>query len=209
MAFSFEPIRARRVFIGVCVLALAVWGCSSVSSPPDRFYDLKVRTSDGGAGACHVPGVLVVNRPQADALIDELGLVYRPEEDSPQLRRHVYHLWADPPTLMIQSELAAYLKKRGVADTVVTPGLRARADYALNGNIAEMHRVLGEDPTIVLALDLNLVRLRDRKVLVQSAGVVTLPAPDVAAATQAYGVAATSLFDQFLATCQRDLAASK
>ena len=137
-----------------------------------------------------------------------MGLVYRPAPGSPELRRHVYHLWADPPTVMIQTELAAYLRTVGVADTIITPNVRARADFALNGRIVDMHRVMGDQPHVSLAIDLSLIRLRDRKVLVQSSGIQTLPAADVASAVQAYEVAALALFDAFLEDCQRVLKAS-
>lgn len=198
--------RLVACFLGV---VLAGWGCSTASSPPDRFYDLTIASRKGGAGACRLPGVLLVNRPVADALTDERGMVFRPEGGSVELRRSAYHLWVDPPTILIQNQLAAYLKNRGVADTVVTPDLRSRADYALNGRIVEMFRSLGSPPTITLALDLSLVRLHDRRVLVQSSGVETQPAADFDQAVRAYEAAASSLFDAFLVECQNKLAASE
>ena len=199
----------RRTGIAVAlVLALGSGGCTSVASPPDRFYNLSIAEPSSGAGSCRLPGVLLVNRPVGNSLTGELGLVYRPEPGSPELRRHVYHLWAEPPTVMIQAELAAYLRKLGVADTIITPNVRARADYALNGRLVDMHRVMGDQPHINLAIDLSLVRLRDRKVLVQSSGVQALPAADIASAVKAYELAALALFDGFLEDCQRVLKAS-
>lgn len=190
-------------------LALAAGGCSVAPMPPDRFYHLGVVGASSPAGACRLPGVLLVNRPTADSLTDERSMVYRPAGDTKELRRSDYHLWVDPPTILIQNRLVTYLQKRGVSDTVVTPGLRAQADYALSGRIVEMHRSLGNPPTITLAMDLSLLRLRDRRVLVQSSGIETQSAASIDEAIRAYESAASNLFDAFVAECQSRLSASE
>jgi len=199
---------ARLLGVFALGLALVALGCSVAPMPPDRFYHLDVVGASSPAGACRLPGVLVVNRPTADSLTDERSMVYRPAGDTKELRRSDYHLWVDPPTILIQNRLVAYLQKRGVSDTVVTPGLRAQADYAVSGRIVEMHRSLGDPSTITLAMDLSLLRLRDRRVLVQSSGVETQPAASIDEAIGAYETAAANLFDAFVAECQARLSAS-
>lgn len=196
---------ARLLGVFALGLALASVGCSVAPMPPDRFYHLGAVGSSSPAGACRLPGVLVVNRPIADSLTDQRSMVYRPAGDTQELRRSDYQLWVDPPTVLIQNRLVSYLKRRGVADTVVTPDLRAQADYALSGRIVEMHRSLGDPSTITLAMDLSLLRLKDRRVLVQSSGVETRPASSIDEAIPAYESAAANLFDTFVAECQSRL----
>lgn len=205
----FRRDRAARLLGTVALgLALVSWGCSVAPMPPDRFYPLGVVGASSPAGACRLPGVLVVNRPTADSLTDQRKMVYRPAGQSEELRRSDYFLWVDPPTALIQSRLVSYLQKRGVSETIVTPDLRAQADYALSGRIVEMHRSLGDSPTITLALDLSLLRVSDRQVLVQSSGVETRPAATIDDAIRAYESAAADLFDGFVAECQSRLSAS-
>jgi len=200
--------RVVWLLVGALGLACSGWGCSVAPMPPDRFYDLSRVATQSDAGACRVPGVLVVNRPVANSLTDERTMVFRPDRESPELRRSVYDLWVDPPTVLLQDRLAAYLGKRGVAATVVTPDLRAHADYALSGRVVEMYRSLGNSPSVTLALDLTLVRLRDHRVLVQSSGTETLPAADIDQAVRGYEIAASNLFEAFVMECQSELAGS-
>jgi ABC-type uncharacterized transport system auxiliary subunit len=197
--------RFRVVRLAASLGVVAALGCASTASPPDRFYPLLVAAPTVGAGACRVEGVLQVNRPVADATTDQRNLVYQPDPTSAELRRHTFHLFTDVPSLLFQDELASYLRKAGVAPTVVTPDLRARADYALNTRIVTLHRVLGDPARAEIGIELSLVRLRDRKVLVQATESASLLAPDVESAVAAYGAAAGTLFDAFLRDCSRQL----
>ena len=207
------PIQRNAIarFLGVLALALALAsaGCSVAPMPPDRFYHLGAVGASSPAGACRLPGVLVVNRPTADSLTDQRSMVYRPAGDTQELRRSDYYLWVDPPTVLIQNRLVSYLQQRGVSDTVVTPDLRAQADYALSGRIIEMHRSLGDPATITLAMDFSLLRLKDRRVLVQSSGTETRAAASIDEAIPAYESAAANLFDAFVAECQSRLSVSQ
>ena len=138
---------------------------------------------------------------QADGLLRERPLLYSGSGASHEVQQHNYHYWTDAPPRMLQEQLVAYLRRSGIATSVVTPDLRVRADYQVSGKIKRLERLLGGGPPrVFVEMELALVRLSDNSlVLVDS---FTEQEPDsgdsVDSAIVALNRATGRLFDRFV-----------
>ncbi len=181
--------------------ALVALGCVAPPAPRDHFYRLQISPPASPRAAPVFPGTLEVDLFQADALAGERPLVYRDGEDSPELLRHSYHRWVEPPTRMAQLELARYLRAAGAAPQVVTPEMRIDADYLLGGRILRLERILGENPPRVrVELELVVVRMPQRDLAVLETFYEEERASDesVEASVRAMNRALTRIYAAFL-----------
>lgn len=195
------PAILRRWRLGAAIAYLLLCGCLGTPGQPDQFYRIELAPAHHANGSCSLPGTLQVNRLRTDGLTDGRHLLYRTAASTPELRRHPYQLWVDPPSEMLQYELARSLSGRAVAVQVVTADMRVPADYELEGRIVRMERVLGTEPRAELELDLVLIRSADRRVLLRFHQHDQLPAPDVAAAVRAWEASTARMLERFLAAC--------
>ena len=145
---------------------LAITGCFGAQPTPDFFYRLNVPAPEIHLDSPALEGTLQVTRPWADALTSERHLVYRKDRNHSQLNHHAYHRWADSPTLLLQQEMTQYLRKAGLAQQVVTPEIRTKADYALSCRIAKLERVIDQSPRVILELELGITSMKDRKTVI-------------------------------------------
>jgi ABC-type uncharacterized transport system auxiliary subunit len=107
---------------------------------------------------------------------------------------------------MVQDELAAFLRKRGLARSVVTPNMRTDADYELRGRLRHLEMLTGGRGAKVLAeLDLSVVRIADGKVVVASTYSREADAGDdsVGASVSAINDALGEIFADFAADLDR------
>jgi ABC-type uncharacterized transport system auxiliary subunit len=188
--------------------AAALAGClgSTDPVPPDNFYRLRVATAGEPAQHPTVPGVLQVSALEGDALLHARPVLYSPAGQPHAVRQHNYHYWADPPTRMVQDELAAYLKKRGAARSIVTPSMRVESDYELRGRLRRLELVTGGRGARVIAeLDLSVVRVADDRVVVAGSYEREIAAEDDAVATSvaALNEALADIFAKFSADLDR------
>ncbi len=152
--------------IGVLIFSvLLLSGCFGGQSSPDYYYRLNVPTPDTQLDPSPLQGTLQVTRPWADALTSERHLVYRKNDNTSLLNHHAYHRWIDSPTLLLQQEMTRYLRKAGIAQQVVTPEIRTKADYALSCRIGRLERVLDQSPRVILELELGITSMKDRRTL--------------------------------------------
>jgi len=181
--------------LSLIVLALAgLTGClgSAPPIPRDHYYRIMVappsRTAasqtasiegatilgqpdlgrpDSGAAIVAYPGVLSVAQLEAEGLLRERPLLYSATGSATEMQQHDYHYWMDPPTRMLQLQLVDYLRASGLARSVVTPDLRIKADYEVNGRIKRLERLLGGGPArVVVELELSLVARPDNELIV-------------------------------------------
>jgi ABC-type uncharacterized transport system auxiliary subunit len=188
------------------VAALA--GClgSTDPVPPDNFYRLRIGAAGEPAQRPLVPGVLRVAAFEGDALLHARPVLYSPAGQPHAVRQHNYHYWADPPTRMVQDELAAYLKKRGAARAVVTPSMRVDSDYELRGRLRRLELVTGAgDARVVAELDLSVIRIADDRVVAAGSYEREVAADDDAVATSvgALNEALADIFARFSADLDR------
>ena len=129
---------------------LLLMSCSAGSVPRSYFY--RIDTSVGSNAAASGPtlnGVLVVERFSADGLVDERPILYS-NGTSLEVRQHHYHYWVEPPTDMLQEQMAAYLRAQNAATMVTTPEMRVPPDYVLRGRLNRFERTLGTGSDEVL-----------------------------------------------------------
>lgn len=181
---------------------LLLGGCLGAAPPVPRDHFYRILVPGPAAEETRLPGVVSVPPLEADGLLRERPLVFSASGRAHEMQQHDYHHWTDPPNRMLQRQLVGYLRQSGLAESVVTPDLRARPDYEVVGRIKRLERLLGGGPPRVHAeLELALVRLADGRMLViDSYAVERSSAGDgVGAAVVALNQAVAEIFDRFLA----------
>ena len=178
--------------------------CAGGPAPRDHFY--RIQTPAPAPLATPVfPGTVEVERFRADALTGGVRIVKRQAADSSELEPYAYHQWADPPTILLQNRLVGFLRETQAAPLVVTPELRAHADFAVLGRIAQLeHQTGGGAPRAVVELELAVSRESDRAVRLQRVYREEQPAagPRIAEAVDAASAAVRAIFTRFLADAQ-------
>ena len=185
-------------------LALA---CAGGPAPRDHFYRIEVPVP-APLAAPVFPGTVEVARFRADALTGGTRIVQRKAPGSSELEPYAYHQWADPPSILLQTRLVDFLRETRAAPLVVTPELRARADFAVLGRIAQLeHQTGGGAPCAVVELELAVSRVSDRAVLMQRVYREEKPAagPSVAEAVDAASAAVGAIFTRFLADAEAQI----
>ncbi|MCP5151658.1 MAG: membrane integrity-associated transporter subunit PqiC [Ectothiorhodospiraceae bacterium] len=169
----------------VMVTALLVAGCGQAPRPPvERFYRLDVGTVAASREA-PASGVLEVQRFSADGVVGERNLVSASGNGTTELVQLDYHLWADPPTRMLQDLTVEVLRAAAVVEQVTTPELRVSADYLLAGKIQRLEQVRTEPPGVVARVELVLTRAVDGELLWVDTLEATRPVSDLAPSSAA------------------------
>ena len=187
--------------------AVALGGCFGEAPPlpRDHYYRLLVAMPDeapGNPGGAHLDGVLLVRAFDASGLLRERPLLYSASGSSTELQQHDYQYWTDTPPRMLQDQLVAYLRKSGIADSVVTPDLRTAADFEVVGKVKRLERLLDENPAGVVAeLELALLRTADDELVVVDSYAVEARSAEnsIEASVAALNQAVTDIFGRFLA----------
>jgi ABC-type uncharacterized transport system auxiliary subunit len=181
------------------LLLIALWGCTSGPAPADRHYRLDVGSPEAPA-TTRLSGILQVDRLRADALAGERDVLYQKSGDRSEIRQHSYHLWSDPPAILIQTELVSFLDQAGAADTVVPVTARVRPDYLVSGRLRHFEQVLDSNPRVKVEIHLTLTS-SDGRILTNQTYRDERAAADrtVAASASAFGEAVHDIFERFLA----------
>jgi ABC-type uncharacterized transport system auxiliary subunit len=96
----------------------------------------------------------------------ERRMLYRNTSDPSQVRREGYDSWVDPPPVMVQRAVVAFLRSANAAEAVVTPQMRFDADFRLGGRVHRFERVVAPDSSrAAIELEFTLARLEDRELL--------------------------------------------
>lgn len=189
-------LRLRRTGV---LLLLGLSGCASGPAPTDHHYRLDVRAPNAPA-AKRLSGVLQVDRLRTDALAGERDILYQQGGNRSEIRQHSYHLWSDPPAILIQTELVSFLDQAGAADVVVPVTARVRPDYLVSGRLRHFEQVLDSDPRVNVEIHLTLIS-SDGRILTNQTYRDERAAADrtVAASASAFGEAVHEIFERFLA----------
>jgi len=184
----------------LCSATLIFAGCLGGPAPQDHFYRLELPLPDSSFASPLLHGTLQITRPWADALTSERHLLYRTKTGTSQIHRHAYHRWIDSPTLIVQQQIAQYLRNAGMAEHVVTPNLRVKADYRFSCRIIKLERLIDDSPRVIMEMELGLTHIREREAVLLRTYHVEQPANgrDIAAAIAAYNEALTIILKQFL-----------
>lgn len=207
---SMRPTATR---IAAFILAFGLTGClgSAPPVPADHYYRFLVSAPGGAPPARAFPGVLSVTAFAGDGLLRSRPILFASSQDPHQIRQHNYHYWADPPTKLVQGEMVAYLRRAGLADSVVTPDMQINADFELQGRVKRLERLLGDSrPRIAVEVELSVVRLRDRKLMMSRAYSADRESGDdsVNASVLAMSQALGGIFEDFRRDATRTLEAA-
>ena len=155
-----------------CLLTVAILpllsGClgSAPPVPQDHYYRLMVPGPARALAKPVFPGVMSVELLQADGLLRERPLLYSRRGAPHELQQYNYRYWTDAPPRMLQVQLVEYLRRSGLADEVVTPDMRVRADYQISGNAKRLEWSLdGDAARVTVEIELALIRLSDNKLI--------------------------------------------
>jgi len=183
------------------VIALLVAGVSACSQPPvpqDRYYRIDAPAVEAQAPVLR--GVLELDRLAAEGLTSGRAIIYSDESSPGLLQEYFYDFWVEPPDVMVRDALINYLRKAGVAEAVVSPEVRADADYTLAGRIDRMELVRGAEPKAVIDLELAITNARTGKLVMIHSYALGVAATDnsVPAGVVAMEQGVAAIFERFL-----------
>ncbi len=191
----------RRLSI-LLLVSFAVAACAAPPVPRDYFYRISVAPLFGNTRPMAFPGIVSVAPFEADGLLRERPILFSSAATGQEVRQHDYRYWDAAPTRLLQQSLAVYLQQSGLADTVVTPGMRIRPDFEIVGKIRRFERVDLEDSQKVVAeIEFAVIRPGDQGLVLLKTYLVERDAKDgtVAAAVDALGKALAEIYGSFTA----------
>jgi cholesterol transport system auxiliary component len=201
-------LRSRLPGLFAIVVACAVAGGCALDPPPqDAFYTL-APVMMAAKSTKPLAGTILVNRLAARGLTAGRQIVFRDKDHPFQVQRYHYRYWADAPAVMIQDRLVELLRQVGIADYVITPAERAKADWIVSGSLLLFeHHPYAQPPAVVVELELGIVRADCRDPVFLKRYLVQEPAPNnqIDQAIPAFERALTRLIDQFLKDAARVL----
>ncbi len=186
------------LFLSLSVVALVAACAPQPPAPQDRYYRIDVEHP--ATGSLQIPGTLEMGPFSAEGLVAGRAIIHVESEGATTLQEYNYDFWAEPPGIMIRDELMSYLRSAAAAATIVTPEMRADADYVLSGRVSRLEMVRGPTPKAYVELEIAVTRESNGKVrLVKSYGLSVAAADGtVKAAVDAANQGISAIFDQFL-----------
>jgi ABC-type uncharacterized transport system auxiliary subunit len=190
--------RRARQFPAAASLLLFLSACTQPALPEDHFYRLGASPAQGISGK--LAGVIEVSRFIADGLAGRRPIVYTEGGDSREVQSYHYHFWSEPPPIMLQNTLVAYLRATMPGAQLVTPDMRVEPDFIISGKIRRLEQVLGPAGKIDLALELAVKRTRDDKMILLRPYAVTVATSNatVAEAVRRINQGLNAIYAKFL-----------
>ena len=189
--------RALPLLLGLALLAGA---CAAGPAPRDHFYRLEVEPPQSPRSSPALPGTLEVDRVYGDPLTNGRAILRRNSEADTEVTPTSYHLWADSPTLMLQRELAEYLRAWGLAEQVVTPDMNATERWVVTGRLERFDQVVkASPPHVQVVLELRLSEARTGRLVLRQTYRATQPTrgDDVPGAVAGFRDAVGEIFERF------------
>jgi ABC-type uncharacterized transport system auxiliary subunit len=181
-------------------LSLTLWNCASGPAPIDHHYRIDAGVPDASA-AKKLEGNLQVDRLRTDALIGQRQLLYKETAGASEIRQHPYQRWSDPPAILLQTELVAFLTTAAAADSVMSATARVKPDYVISGRILAFERVLEPEVRAVVEIQFTVTRADGEEILVNHSYREERAAANanIEASVVAFGEAIHAIFEQLLA----------
>ena len=196
---------SRHLWSGAIIAGVLV-GCGGegVPVPSDRFHRLTVGAPTTVYQAPQLAGIVEVDRFNAAGVLQDRAIIFIEHENPNVMHQYYYHLWADPPTRMLQIATVDYLRAANLADQVVKTGLRIEPTYTLTGDIKRLEHVVGNSSSVLVELEFGLREHEDGKLVWVKDYTVNkaVESDSVAAATRAIGEA----IEEILGSLSADLA---
>ena len=189
----------RRSVILAVLATLVLGACAQPPIPEDHFYRLASRGPERAPSGTLPAGTILVERFLADGITAGRPIAYSDAARANVLQTYHYHYWIEPPTILLQTALAEYLRKAG-AQQVVTPDLRVEPDVSIAGRIRGFEQVRGATGFVRAHLELAVTeRKSGRLMLFKSYTAEPRTSGDsVAEAAQQMSLAVDQIFAQFL-----------
>lgn len=183
---------------GIVLLLLLLSACAVAPAPKDAFYRLDVAQPAQHFDRPPLPGVLEVDRLEADGAVAERALAFETRPGGP-VERYRYDFWSEQPGILLQDRIAAYLRAANAAGRVVTPELRVPPDWTLRGKIRRFEQVAGAGK-VAVELQLAVVSARDGSLVLMDTYRVEAPSgSDVESMVGAIGAATSDVLARFVA----------
>ena len=190
--------------LAVFVVALGLFsggilsGCASPSVPQDRYY--RINLINPASGTMVLNGVVEMDRFVAVGLTAGRAIVYTTDANAQILQEYNYDFWHEPPAVMLRDSLIDYMRSANVAKDIVTPEMRANANYLLSGRIHRLEIIRGSSPQAVVELELGVSDARTGAVLIVRSYRTDVPASgsSVEAAAKAVNKAVEDIYARFL-----------
>ena len=194
----------RLIGVALIVYATLLSGCGGAPVPEEHFYRLPVGTGPA-LQAPPLPGVLMVQRFTADAVISQRPMAFAEQPDVYDLKQYHYHVWADAPPKLLQEVTVNYLRERGVAGQVTTDSARVLGSYELAGKINHLEHLRGKVPKVNVEIEFSLVRLSDNELIWSDTFGGDRPVGDVTVggAVKAMGQGFETILDQLVSRIER------
>lgn len=191
------------VFLGVAALALTLSACAAPPAPRDTFHRLELPAAARAFDRPVLPGVLEVDRLEADGAVGERAMAYSSTGPA-SLQRYRYDLWSEAPGVMLQDALARHLRSAGLAEQVVTPDLRVPPDWTLRGKVLRLEH-LPAAGKVAVELRLSVVSARNGQLVAMDTYLSEVAARDDSAdaAADAMGRAVSDILARFTADLGR------
>lgn len=156
-----------------CVAGLAGLGFGALAScgtsdppPPEVFYRLGDPAPVTPLAGGPIPGIVDVAQVRTAGVVGGRALLYR--SGPAQVAAYHYHVWQEPPGVMLQRALAAALRAAAAFETVATPEMRLDRQYELRGDLLRLEHVPdGADAAAAVEIEIALRRVRGNAQLLQ------------------------------------------
>jgi len=188
---------ARRVALAMLLVGGCL-ACASEPAPRDHFYRLEI-AAPAQLPSPLLPGILEVDRLRVEAIAQGRRMLYRDASLPNVIGQYNYHFWADPPGVMLQDQLARYLRAAGAAEGVVTSGMHVDSDFSLKGRLVRLERHTGSGaPRIAVEIGFALLGTNRKELLLQKSYSEerAVAGDDIGASITAYEDAIGSIFQQ-------------
>lgn len=185
---STFPKRRRTALVAAAVLVALLGGCGGLLPKPPERQLYRVETAYSFQGLPHVPAQLAVATPTA---LDGLDTRRIALSRSPvTLDYYADAEWTDQAPFLVRDALVEGFEKSGAMAAVGPESLGLHADFLLTADVKHFEAVYDSPdgpPHIRVALNLDLVRLPDRKILAETlvrgeAAAAANKLPDIVAA---------------------------
>lgn len=156
----------------VTALFILISGCiglgGSKPAPSESYYDVPYVAPSLKFKKPLLNGTLGIARPETDAVHDNVQILFTYSDKPYSVNKHIYHLWQDAPSSLIQKRLKNYFSASGIAKKVVLFEPAANVKYLLKSRIHRLERFVnrGADKNydeVVFGIEVKIINLRNYK----------------------------------------------
>jgi len=143
----------KKIFLLMLLAGLAA--CSSQPPvPANRFYQLSAPNVK--AVSSTQQQVLLVRRPTTSGIYNERSILYINQNKPLAIKRYHYHLWAQPPSILLRDYVVTYLRQAGAFSQVLTRRVSSAPVSELNIYIKHFEHVLnGNKAKVIVELEMD------------------------------------------------------